>query len=137
MVQAHFRYRLLVGSAIVAAMLIVAWGCGGGAATTGGVEGYVYQLPDGSSVIINCSRIPPEGYVPVPCDTRVYIDGTPFQTMVLCYAPGRYTIHGILAGTWTLVIVCVDGTELGRFTVVVRAGHITCGGGHSEGGGGF
>lgn len=116
----------------VAALVIS--GCEGGVCiTTGCVDGYVYATPAGADVIISADDTPPAGYEPV-AGARVYIEGEP-DLEDTTDANGFYKIWGVPPGMQTVVVEAL-GAEY-RFTVVVRAGRCTSGGGHLEGGGGF
>jgi len=133
MIRASHLYRLLVCIAVVAITLFALSGCGGTCTlSTGCVAGWVYQLPDGTGVMITGDRIPPEGYVPAV--GNVYIEGNPGLNDTLD-ANGRYVILGILPGPQTVIVENADGVELARISVTVRIGVCVIGGGHSEGGG--
>ena len=133
MIRASHYYRLLVCIAVVAVTLFAVWGCGGSCTLdTGCVVGWVYQLPDGTGVMITGDRIPPEGYV--PSTGNVYIEGY-LELNDTLDANGRYFILGILPGSQTVIVEDDEGTELARIAVTVRIGMCVSGGGHSEGGG--
>ena len=122
----------VVGAAIV---IFAIGGCGGSCnLDTGAAAGWVYQLPDGTGMIITGSRIPPDGYEPV-ADAHVFIGQFP-ELEGTTDANGRYAIFGITPGTRSIVIEKPAGHERARYSVRVRSGQMTIGGGHSEGGGG-
>ncbi len=133
MIRASHLYRLLVCIAVVAVTLFALWGCGGICTLkTGCVAGWVYQLPDGTGVMITGDRIPPEGYVPGV--GNVYIEGY-LELNDTLDGNGRYVILGIPPGPQTVIVENADGVELARIAVTVRIGVCIIGGGHSEGGG--
>jgi len=117
---------------IAAITLFAVWGCGTCTLSTGCVVGWVYQLPDGTGVMITGDRIPPEGYV--PATGEVYIEGHPELKDTLD-ANGRYMILGIQPGDCVVIVEDDVGTELARIAVTVQIGICIIGGGHSEGGG--
>ncbi len=127
------RIWLLSVLLIMSLAMVSVIGCGGGGCVSKGcVTGWVYASLDGQDVIISGSDTPPEGYEPVERAT-VYIQGGP-DRRVRTDANGYYYIQGVTLGTRTVVVEVV-GREY-RFSVPVRSGHCTVGGGHSEGGGG-
>lgn len=133
MIRASSRFWFWTSIIIAAVTLFAVSGCGGSCTLdTGGVSGWVYQLPDGTGVMITGDRIPPEGYVPAV--GNVYIEGNPELNHTLD-ANGRYVILGIKPGDQTVIVEDDEGTELARIAVTVRIGHCVIGGGHSEGGG--
>ena len=133
MVRANSRFCLLMCIAVAAVTLFAVWGCGGSCTLkTGCVAGWVYQLPDGTGVMITGDRIPPEGYVPAV--GNVYIEGNPGLNDTLD-ANGRYVILGIPLGPQTVIVEDDVGAELARIAVTARIGVCVIGGGHSEGGG--
>ena len=132
MVKASSYFLLCILGAVV---LFAIGGCGGSCnLETGAVAGWVYQLPDGTGVIITGSRIPPDGYEPV-VGAHVFIEEFP-ELEGTADANGRYAIYGITPGTRNIVIEEPAGHGRARYGVGGRAGKITIGGGHSEGGGG-
>jgi hypothetical protein len=119
---------VIVGVLVAMAMLSGCSGGDSGSGGFGGAMGWVYT--DGTTCIISGSSTPPPGYLPV-ADATVLVVGLPDLTTVTD-ANGRYLLAPIPVGPQTLQVGAPCGDL--QYDVVIIAGQITVGGGHSEGG---
>jgi len=111
--------------------LVALSGCSGGADDTcgyGAAKGWVFT--DGTSCIVSGSSSPPPGYFPA-AGAKVQIVGFPALETVTD-ANGQYFLDQIPPGLQILRVGAPCGNL--EYQILIIAGQVTIGGGHSEGG---